>query len=60
VIDRLNAAVRVVINEPAMNERMITGGMIPKTSTPEEMAAEINVERIKWRKVIAESGAKAE
>jgi tripartite-type tricarboxylate transporter receptor subunit TctC len=60
VIDRLNAAVRVVINEPAMNERMVTGGMIPKTSTPEEMAAEINVERIKWRKVIAESGAKAE
>jgi tripartite-type tricarboxylate transporter receptor subunit TctC len=60
VIDRLNAALRVVINEPAMNERMITGGMIPKTSTPEEMAAEIEVERIKWRKVIAESGAKAE
>ena len=60
VIDRLNAALRVVINEPAMQERMITGGMIPKTSTPEEMAAEIEVERIKWKKVIAESGAKAE
>ena len=60
VIDRLNAALRVVINEPSMKERMINGGMIPKTSTPEEMAAEIEVERTKWKKVIAESGAKAE
>ncbi len=60
IIDRLNAALRVVINEPAMNERMVNGGMVPKTSTPEEMAAEIQVERIKWKKVIAESGAKAE
>lgn len=60
VIDRLNAALRVVINEPSMKERMINGGMIPETSTPEEMAAEIEVERTKWKKVIAESGAKAE
>jgi tripartite-type tricarboxylate transporter receptor subunit TctC len=49
-----------VIDEPALKERMINGGIIPKTSTPEEMASEIEVERIKWRKVIAESGAKAE
>ena len=60
IIDRLNAALRVVIDEPALKERMINGGIIPKTSTPEEMASEIEVERIKWRKVIAESGAKAE
>jgi len=60
IIDRLNAALRVVIDEPALKERMINGGIIPKTSTPEEMANEIEVERIKWKKVIAESGAKAE
>jgi hypothetical protein len=60
IIDRLNAALRVVIDEPALKERMINGGIIPKTSTPEEMASEIEVERIKWKKVIAESGAKAE
>lgn len=60
VIDRLNAAVRTVIAEPAMQQRMIQGGTVPKTSTPEEMAAEIEVERAKWKKVIAQSGAKAD
>lgn len=60
VIDRLNSVLRSVLADPVLQERMINGGMIPKASTPEEMASEIEIERVKWKKVIAQSGAKAE
>ncbi len=58
VIDKLNKAVVAVMADPALRERMITMGMIPKTSTPQEMAQEVKAEQVKWKKVIQDSGAK--
>ena len=58
VIAKLNKAIVTVMADPALQERMITMGMIPKTSTPEEMANEVKSEQIKWKKVIQDSGAK--
>ena len=58
VISKLNKAIVAVMADPALQERMITMGMIPKTSTPEEMANEVKSEQIKWKKVIQDSGAK--
>ena len=58
VIAKLNKAIVAVMADPALQERMITMGMIPKTSTPEEMANEVKSEQIKWKKVIQDSGAK--
>ena len=60
VIDRLNQAVVTVLADPALQERMIAMGMVPKSSTPEEMAKEVQVEQAKWKKVIQDSGAKPE
>ncbi len=60
VIDRLNQAVVTVLADPALQERMIAMGMVPKSSTPEEMAKEVRVEQAKWKKVIQDSGAKPE
>ncbi len=60
VIDRLNKAVVTVLADPALQERMIAMGMVPKSSTPEEMAKEVRVEQAKWKKVIQDSGAKPE
>ena len=58
VINKLNQAVVEVMADPALQERMIGMGMVPKTSTPEEMAREVKAEQIKWKKVIQDSGAK--
>jgi tripartite-type tricarboxylate transporter receptor subunit TctC len=58
VINKLNQAIVEIMADPALQERMIGMGMVPKTSTPEEMAREVKAEQIKWKKVIQDSGAK--
>ncbi len=60
VIDRLNKAVVTVLADPALQQRMITMGMVPRSSSPEEMAKEVRTEQAKWKKVIQDSGAKPE
>ena len=60
IINRLNQAVVAVVNDPAMNKRMIDAGMDPKTSSPADLAKQIATEQAKWKKVIVESGAKAD
>lgn len=60
VIKRLNQAVVAVLSDPAMQQRMIDMGMVPRASTPEEMAKEVQTEQAKWKKVIKDSGAKPE
>ena len=60
VIERLNQAVVNVLADPGLQERMIAMGMVPKSSTAEEMAKEVQVEQAKWKKVIQDSGAKPE
>ena len=60
IINRLNQAVVAVVNDPAMNKRMIDAGMDPRTSSAPELSKLIATEQAKWKKVIAESGAKAD
>ncbi len=60
VIDRLNKAVVNVLADPALQERMFAMGMVPKSSSSEEMAKEVRAEQAKWQKVIQDSGAKPE
>ena len=60
VIERLNQAVVMVLSDPALRARMIAMGMEPRSSTPQEMALEIQTERLKWKKVIEDSGAQPE
>ncbi len=60
VIDKLNKAIVNVLADPALQERMFAMGMVPKSSSPEEMAKEVRSEQAKWQKVIQDSGAKPE
>ena len=60
IIERLNKAVVAVLADPAMQQRMIDMGMVPRSSTPAEMAKEVQAEQVKWKKVIEDSGAKPE
>ena len=60
IIDRLNAEVTRVLNSADVKSTLYGQGLDPAPGTPERFGAYIRSERIKWAKVIRDSGAKAE
>ena len=60
IIDQLNAEVTKVLNMPDVRTTLMNQGLDPAPGTPEQFGAYIKSERIKWARVIKESGAKAE
>jgi len=60
IVDKLNAALREALADESLRARLATEGAEPLPSTPEEYAADIDREEIKWSKIVRESGAKAE
>jgi len=60
IINQLNAEVTKILNMPDVRMTLFNQGLDPAPGTPEQFGAYIRSERIKWAKVIKESGAKAE
>lgn len=60
IINKLSAELAKVIALPELRERFATLGMEPRTSNPEQFAAFIRSETVKWAKVVRDSGAKAD
>jgi tripartite-type tricarboxylate transporter receptor subunit TctC len=60
IIDRLNAEATKTLGMPDVKATLFNQGLDPAPGTPEQFGAYIKAERIKWAKVIKESGAKAE
>ncbi len=60
IIARLNREIVAILHLPEVVERLSSQGSEPVGSTPEEFAAYIRSESVKWAKVVRESGAKAE
>jgi tripartite-type tricarboxylate transporter receptor subunit TctC len=60
IINQLNAEVTKILNMPDVRTTLFNQGLDPAPGTPEQFGAYIRSERIKWAKVIKESGAKAE
>ena len=60
IIDQLNAEVTKILNMADVKATLHNQGLDPAPGTPEQFGAYIKSERIKWAKVIKESGAKAE
>ena len=58
VLDRLNRAVNMSINDPAVRERLIQLGSEGGGGTPEQYAEIIRKDSAKWAEVIRRSGAK--
>lgn len=59
-IGKLNAAVRQVLQEPAVRERLGAMGAVPAGTTPEAFGRLIRDERAKWGKIIQERGIRAQ
>jgi tripartite-type tricarboxylate transporter receptor subunit TctC len=60
IVDRLNAEVNAVLALPAVKQKLLDMGVIATPSTPQEIARQVESERVKYKKVIETSGAKAE
>jgi tripartite-type tricarboxylate transporter receptor subunit TctC len=60
VIDRLNAAIREALKDPALVEALARLGAQPVTSTPQEFAHHIQTSTEKWAAVVKTSGAKVD
>ncbi|MBM3358284.1 MAG: tripartite tricarboxylate transporter substrate binding protein [Betaproteobacteria bacterium] len=58
VVEKLNAIVVKIVNEPAMSKFLSEQGAEPFTTTPAEYAAYIKAEVVKWAKAVKDSGAR--
>jgi tripartite-type tricarboxylate transporter receptor subunit TctC len=59
IVQRLNTEVARALREPDARERLYSIGAEPMSNTPEEFAAYINTEMVKWAKVVKAAGIRA-
>ena len=60
IVNRLNAEVNKALSTSAVKEKFDVLGNVPAGGTPEEFAAHIKREVIKWTAVIKNAGIKAD
>ena len=60
VIDRLNQAARMSLDDPATKAQLAPQGVVLQLSTPEEFGAFLRSEVATWAKVVQDSGARVE
>jgi tripartite-type tricarboxylate transporter receptor subunit TctC len=56
----LNDAVRLALDDPAVQKQYFQQGFEPKSSTPDELGRYLSGEIESYRKVIAENGIKGQ
>ena len=60
IIDRLNAALRALVDSEQVKQRILAEGGDPMTSTPEEYAKDIDAEETKWGTLVRKLNLKVE
>ena len=60
IIDRLNAALRALVDTSEVKQRILAEGGDPLTSTPEEYAKDIDAEETKWGTLVRKLNLKVE
>ena len=60
IINRLQGEISKVLRLPDVSERLMRDGIEPIGGTPEQFQAFIEREKIKWSKVVRDSGARAD
>jgi len=60
VISRLNSELHKALASPDLKSRLVTAGIEPLSSTPQEFGSFIQTETVRYAKVIKDAGIKAE
>jgi tripartite-type tricarboxylate transporter receptor subunit TctC len=60
VVDKLNQALVAAVNDKATQERLLTAGIEPETSSPDELRAFVPVEIKKWADIVKAAGIQPE
>jgi tripartite-type tricarboxylate transporter receptor subunit TctC len=60
IVARLNNEIVKVLALPEVKDRLVTQGIDPIGNTPEQFAAYIRSEIVKWAKIIKSTGVTAE
>jgi tripartite-type tricarboxylate transporter receptor subunit TctC len=60
IVAKLNAELTRIMKLPETQERLSASGLVPTSSTPEELGAFIRSETTKWGKIIKDIGLKIE
>ena len=57
---RLNQLTVQTLSKPEIRSRLTNGGLEPNPGSPEELSRYIQQEASKWRKIVQQSGSRAE
>jgi len=57
---RLNQLTQQTLSKPEVRAKLMNGGLEPNPGSPEDLARFIQLESNKWRKIVQQSGAKAQ
>ena len=60
VVSRIQQEAAKALGTPAIKEKLLAQGATPGGNTPEQFAAFINAEHVKWARVVKTSGAKVD
>ena len=55
MIDKLNAAFREALKDKEVSEKLLTAGIEPEASSPDELRKFQAVETEKWKKIVADA-----
>ena len=60
IVAKMNGEIRKIVDIPDVRQKLISQGADPETNTPEEFAAYVKSEMVKWGKVVRDTGARAD
>jgi tripartite-type tricarboxylate transporter receptor subunit TctC len=60
IVERLHKEIVAAVRSPAMQERFAKSGAQLVGNSPQEFAAQIRAERVRWGEIIKAAGIKAE
>ncbi len=60
IIDRLSAALRTMLADPQVKQQLLAAGFEAQPDSPAEFSKFVDEDLVRWKKIVADTGVKAE